>query len=570
MASILSHQRSLRTARSHRAMPSSAGALAQLIAAPRPPARSPARWRARRTERAHRAAAASGSEPDGEGLDIDALAARLAAEAERLRRMGGDKLGAKEDAGEAEADDADAPPASNSGRSPAREELAAPFGYESKAAEAGILAAVGDGGFSAQEFELQQELGTINIQQAGGGLVVVEAVVLDLNAGPPEQRAEARKARPAVIAFSAVYYSGMPFQDPVLVLAKARGRAGIQWRATLSRHVPHSPVLRWGLGPQEYLPGAKAVGCNELQVLSHLASMPGPSSKWEAASALLEPHPPVVPLLGYFIAGQSQRAEQIISSEGSPSSGGSSEDALWIVLKWEGLAPLSLYASAQQTSGLGLGRLFGGQAAAVHDRAIARGALEALAFCHERGVVHGALGSGSLMLSTFDDRAHTRLVVKLDNFGFSRLIKLPSPGAAGSSAAAGGTAAAGGGGARQPRALFPAPGPAAPDDTPLALGRREDLRALGVVLLECLLSALARGGPSQLTSAESIQRLLGDVFHYSLPDFEAYCRDEPDWEEAVALLDDAGRAGWELLAALLGGRAGAGELAAGAAFCQAG
>ncbi len=35
--------------------------------------------------------------------------------------------------------------------------------------------------------------------------------------------------------------------------------------------------------------------------------------------------------------------------------------------------------------------------------------------------------------------------------------------------------------------------------------QREDLRALAVVLLECILSALAFSGPSQLTSAESIQ-----------------------------------------------------------------
>jgi serine/threonine protein kinase len=48
-------------------------------------------------------------------------------------------------------------------------------------------------------------------------------------------------------------------------------------------------------------------------------------------------------------------------------------------------------------------------------RAIARGALRALAYCHEAGVIHGALGSGSLMLSTFDDRAADRLIVKLDN-----------------------------------------------------------------------------------------------------------------------------------------------------------
>ncbi len=48
-------------------------------------------------------------------------------------------------------------------------------------------------------------------------------------------------------------------------------------------------------------------------------------------------------------------------------------------------------------------------------RVITRGALQALAYCHEAGVVHGALGSGSIMLSTFDDRSYQRLVVKLDN-----------------------------------------------------------------------------------------------------------------------------------------------------------
>ena len=45
------------------------------------------------------------------------------------------------------------------------------------------------------------------------------------------------------------------------------------------------------------------------------------------------------------------------------------EDALWVVLKWEGLAPLILYPAAQQTSGIGLGRLFGGQGSEMRERA---------------------------------------------------------------------------------------------------------------------------------------------------------------------------------------------------------
>ena len=49
-----------------------------------------------------------------------------------------------------------------------------------------------------------------------------------------------------------------------------------------------------------------------------------------------------------------------------------------------------------------------------------RGTLQALAFCHGRNVSHGSMGSGSVLLSTFDDRRANDLIVKLDNFGFGR------------------------------------------------------------------------------------------------------------------------------------------------------
>ena len=53
-------------------------------------------------------------------------------------------------------------------------------------------------------------------------------------------------------------------------------------------------------------------------------------------------------------------------------------------------------------------------------RSIMRGTLQALAFCHCRSVAHGSMGSGSVLLSTFDDRRANDLIVKLDNFGFGR------------------------------------------------------------------------------------------------------------------------------------------------------
>jgi serine/threonine protein kinase len=55
--------------------------------------------------------------------------------------------------------------------------------------------------------------------------------------------------------------------------------------------------------------------------------------------------------------------------------------------------------------------------------------VRALAFVHERGVAHGSLGSGAVLLSHVDDRKAGQLVVKLDNFGFAQRQVLP-PGAA--------------------------------------------------------------------------------------------------------------------------------------------
>lgn len=60
----------------------------------------------------------------------------------------------------------------------------------------------------------------------------------------------------------------------------------------------------------------------------------------------------------------------------------------------------------------------------VH-RAICAGCVNALAFIHERGVAHGSIGSGAVLLSHVDDRKADQLVVKLDNFGFAQRQTLP-------------------------------------------------------------------------------------------------------------------------------------------------
>jgi len=60
-------------------------------------------------------------------------------------------------------------------------------------------------------------------------------------------------------------------------------------------------------------------------------------------------------------------------------------------------------------------------------RSICKGVLEALAFCHQRGVAHGSLGPGSILLNTFRDKQSRDLIVKLDNLGFAQLHRTGVP-----------------------------------------------------------------------------------------------------------------------------------------------
>lgn len=93
----------------------------------------------------------SGDEP----VDIDALAARLAAEAERLRRRGElpeGGLGAEEEEEGQEGPVGSRRRGSGSGSSSGAgsADLLSPFGSDSRRAEAEVFVALGDGGFSSQ------------------------------------------------------------------------------------------------------------------------------------------------------------------------------------------------------------------------------------------------------------------------------------------------------------------------------------------------------------------------------------------------------------------------------------
>jgi serine/threonine protein kinase len=56
---------------------------------------------------------------------------------------------------------------------------------------------------------------------------------------------------------------------------------------------------------------------------------------------------------------------------------------------------------------------------------IAQGLLQALSYCHSRGVAHCGLGPGCVVVNTWKDKDADRLLVKLDNFGLARLYEHP-------------------------------------------------------------------------------------------------------------------------------------------------
>eukprot|EP00890_Picochlorum_soloecismus_P004742 jgi/Picsp_1/5269/NSC_02631-R1_protein len=399
---------------------------------------------------------ASSGDDDVDGFDIDELASRLSAEAERRRSMEGQS---DDDMGSGDS---------------------SPWEMQ--------LECIGDGGFYASDFELLQELGQISIQQS-------EEVP-----GDTPFRQSGKTTKTAVVAFTASYFSGMPFEDPVVTMLK------------------------------EYLPGSRNVACNELRAMLHLCGIPEIDQKWRTASRLPGREPPVVETLGYFVAGPSGRAT--FSSEEEQK-----ENTVWVVSKWEANAPLSLYPSAQQTSGLGLGRLFGAEKQAMENRkkmvrSIASGMLESVSFCHDRFVAHGSLGSGTFLLSTFNDQDNARLLVKLDSFGFAKL---------GSRAASCSQIKK----LDQKRLLQP--------DVGFEDALQSDKRRLGIIFLECALSAFQHGGPTEISSADAIERVLGEVYNWDIDSYKQYCAGEDCWETALSFLDESH--GWDLAEILVSGNA---------------
>lgn len=221
--------------------------------------------------------------------------------------------------------------------------------------------------FEMDDFEIVQTLGYLSVKIANS----IDGTLA--------------KDKAALIAHIGRYFSGRPQHFPVLVLMK------------------------------EFLPITNSIAENELRILQKL--VPLEDDPWLVASEeVVLRTPPIVPLLGCFRGAP-------IGANGELKDA-SSKKSLWFVYKWEGLKPLSAYFSAEQITPGTIwpwAKSKQREIEARHKmlRMICRELFKAVLFCHEHGVVHGSLGSGSILLSTFDDHSADDLVVKLDNFGFA-------------------------------------------------------------------------------------------------------------------------------------------------------
>ncbi|PNH11832.1 hypothetical protein TSOC_001332 [Tetrabaena socialis] len=247
--------------------------------------------------------------------------------------------------------------------------------------------------------------------------------------------------------------------------------------------------------------------------------------------------PPVVPLLGYFVTAPTAEAASLSMD--------AEADSVWLVYRWEGLKPLNMYLGDVRPP-QGQASFFKKREVAEAEawrarhrtlRALARGLLGAVAFCHAAGVVHGSLSSGTVFVSSTDDADAADLFVKLDNFGFGRMDP-----------------------AGAPLGLSSPQLPGQDMDSTLPReGRRHDLQAIALTLLE-VFSAATAAGPNGALPRPTLTRLLFEIYQDDIPSLRQYCEDDPALERMVALLDENGRAGWDFVGQLVRGQRPAADL----------
>jgi hypothetical protein len=609
-------------------------------------------------------AAPNGDDPSGNSADIDALAAMLSARAAEMRAsMDGPVVD------DPAALDEAAPAAAAAATPPAADPAAL------AAAEARALGAVGEGGFQGADFALVQQLGRLSVgrstSRGGAGdppsaSVAAVAYAARYEPGVPfqqpapvllkeylqralalnellavarlqeasrdpaadEAEEEARKSAP-----------DNPDADEAAVLAAARRNrpvlppAGGKWRAATAPPRPGEPPIVPLLGYFESpasaaaraalgLPPARAQEDEEEDDDGTAATTAAAATfwlvyRWEGMRPLswfldsAEPLPlPAMRVAEKRLRAARRKRRQLARGEavagGRGSDGSERADAAG---NFFARALRALRRAGPSRAEAALARR------AAFLRAASAGALAALAHCHGRGVAHGSLGAGCVMVSAEADDALSAsgepaasssssaagpggwrpqppsVRVKLDNFGLATV---------GASRTGGGAAGSG----EEEQA-----GGRGGDEARLADARAADLQALGATLAEAFVVGMSchgggggdweededededeegdEGGSSSSGRSKqkrprgprppppppvrgaALQRLLfqlygpDDKIRASLSagdddrsTLRAYLLEEQSGAYAplVAFLDEDGGGGWALLAALVAGR----------------
>ena len=216
-----------------------------------------------------------------------------------------------------------------------------------------IAAAAGPANFAANDFVIFNRLGAMAVRNVTSGSVASG----DQEDGPPTR----------VNVFAATYETGKPFQGPVTVLLKefppgSRG-VGLNELRLLSilqvrccpgqmRHtdadlrcVPHqcgssatkvdisSSVTIPRHQPQQEKHCSKQARHHDHQQ-RRVQGLPEEQDRWKAASADTS-STAMVPALGWFESAPSETWDDVVSTD---------RDSLWLVLKFEGLAPAQGFA----------------------------------------------------------------------------------------------------------------------------------------------------------------------------------------------------------------------------------
>lgn len=357
--------------------------------------------------------------------------------------------------------------------------------------------------FDSLDFELQREIGTLEVKQTP---------LLPFSPDRAYDRSgEGMSER--ITLFAARYSSGLPNEPVANVVLKECDAASefatreLRAMTQLCSAGTDDPVLQ--LATQ--LASTDRTASFSSGLLSEsdftLYFKPWLSESNSADEAALAQEPPFAPVLGSFVAAPISDNVQ-------------SESAVYIVQRWSASSvPLLAYPQAEQESFRP--RLWP-PIVRVKDtawnmrrrfiRRVAFKSVEALAKLHACGVAHAGLGADSMLLSSADDRKYSRVRVRMGNFGVSRIASVD-------------------------------------DDVPEAM--HDDCRTLSASLLAFTIASMCPSADMPYTGEEECRRLLEATGTADAEELRGYIASiSAKLGPAIQLLDVSNGAGWRMLSQL--------------------